>query len=363
MSECGLYFALFFVYLYRIAYDMATDKIKIKLENGELADAQTPVIVSASRSTDIPAFYADWFLHRLKVGYSAWTNPFNGVKSYVAYDNTRLIVFWSKNPKPLIAEGGCLDYLAKQGINCYIQYTLNDYVTEKLERGVPALQDRIDTFKRLVDKLGFGKVIWRFDPMILTDQIGCDDLLVKIENIGNQLKGYTEKLVFSYADIRTYRKVQANLTKNSIKYREFEQEDMLYVAKNLARLNERWGFTLATCGEKIDIDQFGIIHNKCIDDDLMIKYFPEDQRLMDFLGVEIIKGDLFNPDNTTIKRKNNKDKGQRQFCGCIVSKDIGEYNTCPHLCEYCYANTSKETAVHNWQQHKLNLIAETITRR
>ena len=363
MSECGFYFALFFVYLYRIAYDMAADKIKIKLENGESADAQAPVIVSASRSTDIPAFYADWFLHRLKVGYSAWTNPFNGVKSYVAYDNTRLIVFWSKNPKPLIAEDGCLDYLAEQGINCYIQYTLNDYVTEKLERGVPALQDRIDTFKRLVDKLGFGKVIWRFDPMILTDQIGCDDLLVKIENIGNQLKGYTEKLVFSYADIRTYRKVQANLTKNSIKYREFEQEDMLYVAKNLARLNERWGFALATCGEKIDIDQFGIIHNKCIDDDLMIKYFPEDQRLMDFLGVEIIKGDLFNPENTIIKRKNNKDKGQRQFCGCIVSKDIGEYNTCPHLCEYCYANTSKETAVHNWQQHKLNLNAETITGR
>jgi hypothetical protein len=138
---------------------------------------------------------------------------------------------------------------------------------------------------------------------------------------------------------------------------------MLYVAKNLARLNERWGFTLATCGEKIDIDQFGIIHNKCIDDDLMIKYFSEDQKLMDFLGVEIIKGDLFNPDNTIIKRKNNKDKGQRQFCGCIVSKDIGEYNTCPHLCEYCYANTSKKTAVHNWQQHKLNPNAETITGR
>lgn len=342
---------------------MATDKIQIKLEDGKLAEAQAPVIVSASRSTDIPAFYADWFLHRLKMGYSAWTNPFNGVRSYVAYDNTRLIVFWSKNPRPLLAKSSCLDYLAEQGINCYIQYTLNDYVAETLERGVPALQERIDTFKRLVDKLGFGKVIWRFDPMILTDQIGCDDLLAKIENIGNQLKGYTEKLVFSYADIRTYRKVQANLTKNSINYREFEQEDMLYVAKNLERLNERWGLTLATCGEKIDFNQFGIIHNKCIDDDLMIKYFSEDQKLMDFLGVEIIKGDLFNPDNTIIKRKNNKDKGQRQFCGCIVSKDIGEYNTCPHLCEYCYANTSKKTAVHNWQQHKLNPNAETITGR
>lgn len=337
-------------------------KIKIQLDNGQLAEAQAPVIVSASRSTDIPAFYADWFLHRLKVGYSAWTNPFNGVKSYIAYDNTRVIVFWSKNPKPLLAEGGCLDYLAEKGINSYIQYTLNDYVAEKLERGVPALQERIDTFKRLVDKLGFGKVIWRFDPMILTDQIGCDDLLAKIEKIGDQLNGYTEKLVFSYADIRTYRKVQANLEKNAVNYREFEQEDMLYIAENLARLNSRWGFALATCGEKIDIDQFGILHNKCIDDDLMIKYFSDDQKLMDFLGIEIVnEGDLFNPGVKIIKHKDNKDKGQRQLCGCIVSKDIGEYNTCPHLCEYCYANASKEAAVRNWQQHKQNPFAETIT--
>lgn len=339
---------------------MAKDKIQITRENGEIVDAQAPVIVSASRSTDIPAFYADWFLHRLKVGYSAWTNPFNGVKSYVAYDNTRLIVFWSKNPETLLKDGGCLDYLAQKTINCYIQYTLNDYVAEKLERGVPALQKRIDTFKRLVDRLGFGKVIWRFDPMILTDQIGCDDLLAKIENIGDQLKGYTEKLVFSYADIRTYRKVQANLTKNSINYREFEQEDMLYIAKNLSKLNERWGLTLATCGEKIDISQFGIVHNKCIDDDLMIKYFSDDQKLMDLLGVEIIKGDLFNPNDTIIKHKKNKDGGQREFCGCIVSKDIGEYNTCPHLCEYCYANAGKEAAVKNWQRHKENPNAETI---
>lgn len=339
---------------------MASDKIQVTRENGEVVDAQAPIIVSASRSTDIPAFYADWFLHRLKVGYSAWTNPFNGVRSYVAYDKTRLIVFWSKNPRPLLDKGGCLDYLAKKGINCYIQYTLNDYVTEQLERGVPPLQDRIDTFKRLVDRLGFGKVIWRFDPLILTDQISVDDLLAKAKNIGDQLKGYTEKMVFSYADIRTYRKVQSNLERNDIKFREFEEEDMHYIAKHLAALNSNWGFTLATCGEKIDLEQYGIEHNKCVDDDLMIKYFSEDKRLMDFLGVEVIRGDLFNPQSTIIKRKKNKDKGQRAFCGCIVSKDIGEYNTCPHLCEYCYANTSKETALKNWQRHKENPNAETI---
>lgn len=340
---------------------MAKDKIQITLENGELADAQAHVIVSASRSTDIPAFYADWFLHRLKMGYSAWTNPFNGVRSYVSYANTRLIVFWSKNPKPLLNEGGCLDYLAEKGINCYVQYTLNDYVTEKLERGVLlSVQERIDTFKQLVDRLGFGKVIWRFDPMMLTDTIGTEELLNKAYNIGEQLKGYTEKMVFSYADIRTYRKVQANLTKNCINFREFETEDMLAIAKGLSALNSSWGYTLATCGEQIILQQYGIEKNKCVDDDLMIKYFSDDQKLMDHLDVEIIPGTLFDPEGKIVKHKNNKDKGQREFCGCIASKDIGEYNTCPHLCEYCYANASKDSAVRNYQQHKLNPFAETI---
>ncbi len=339
---------------------METKKIKIRRENGEEVEAQAPVIVSASRATDIPAFYADWFLHRLKTGYSAWTNPFNGVRSYIAYDRTRLIVFWSKNPEPLLKNGGCLDYLAQKGIHAYIQYTLNDYVAEKLERGVPALQGRVDTFLRLVDRLGFGKVIWRFDPMMLTDTIGIDEILEKVGRIGNQLKGYTEKMVFSYADIRAYRKVQANLTKSDVRFREFEESDMVAIARGLSELNRSWGYTLATCGEKIPLEQFGIAHNKCVDDDLMIKYFSDDEALMDFLGVEIVKGDLFNPGDKIVKHRNNKDKGQRQFCGCIISKDIGEYNTCPHLCEYCYANASKETALRNWQQHKENPNSETI---
>ena len=176
-------------------------KTEITIEDGRKVLAQTPEIISASRSTDIPAFYTDWFFHRLKIGYSAWTNPFNGVKSYVSYKNTRFIVFWSKNPQPLLNH---LDYLKEKNIGCYIQYTLNDYEKEKLEQGVPSITQRIDTFKKLVDKLGKGHVIWRFDPLVLTDDIDIDKLLVKIENIGDQLIGYTEKLVFSFADIITY---------------------------------------------------------------------------------------------------------------------------------------------------------------
>ena len=332
-------------------------KIKITRENGEIVDAQAPLIISASRSTDIPAFYADWFFYRLKQGYSAWTNPFNGVKSYVSYKNARFFVFWSKNPKPLLDH---LDELKK--LNCYIQFTLNDYVAEGLEKGVPPLDDRIQTFKKLVEELGKGRVIWRFDPLILTDKITIDDLLRKIENIGDQLKGFTEKLVFSFADIALYKKVKTNLEKGNIHYQEWTENQMNEFAQKLSELNNKWNFQLATCGEKIDIAQYGIQHNKCIDDDLMIRFAKNDKFLMDYLGVEIVNS-LFDGEKI-IKKKDNRDKGQRAFCGCIVSKDIGEYNTCPHLCEYCYANTSKEFAVSIYNQVKQNsLTSETITGR
>ena len=349
-------------------------KTQIKRENGEIVDAQAPIIVSASRSTDIPAFYADWFFHRLKVGYSAWTNPFNGVKSYVSYQNTRFIVFWSKNPRPLLPH---LDYLKERNIGCYIQYTLNDYEKEGLERGVPKLSERIETFKQLVDKLGKGRVIWRFDPLILTDDISIDTLLSKIERIGNQLQGYTEKLVFSYADIAMYRKVKHNLEVSGIPYHEWDTEQMEDFAERLSTMNQErgWNFQLATCGEEINIYKYHIQHNRCIDGDLITRLAWDDNDLMDFMKVkiedvpvpdlfgesELPEGAIILPHNHYFISTHKKDPGQRQFCECMASKDIGEYNTCPHLCEYCYANATKELALQNWKRHQENRFSETIT--
>ncbi len=361
----------------------AGDKICITLDSGVEAEAQAPVIVSASRSTDIPSFYADWFFERLRRGYSAWTNPFNGVTSYVSYNHTRFIVFWSKNPRPLLKH---LDYLDERNIGCYIQYTLNDYEKEGLEKGVPPLTQRIETFKLLVNRLGKGRVIWRFDPMILADKISIDGLLDKVRNIGDRLNGYTEKLVFSFADIASYRKVQANFEKNGINYTEWDERSMIEFASRLSEMNRNrgWNFQLATCGEKIDIKQYGIEHNRCVDDDLIIRFAYQDKELMDFLKVDVrhiqpstpsmfeeledkpqipSEAIMLTPDLYAVKKRNNKDKGQRQFCGCIISKDIGQYNTCPHQCEYCYANTNKGIALANWQQHQLNPSKETITGR
>lgn len=345
----------------------------VVLENGMTVVCQEPVIVSASRSTDIPAFYCDWFFHRLKVGYSAWTNPFNGVKMYVSYAKTRFIVFWSKNPRPLLSH---LDELKERGIGCYIQYSLNDYEEEKLERGVPPITERIDTFKRLVNTLGVGSVIWRFDPLMLTENIDIDKLLCKIEKIGDQLKGYTEKLVFSFADIALYRKVKSNLDANGIPYHEWTEEQMNIFAAKLVELNKRkgWNYELATCGEKGRYP--GIKPNHCIDDELIIRRRYCDKELMNFLKAKFkqmplpglfddivsLPSDAIILDNGQYAtRGDNRDKGQREFCGCMKSKDIGQYNTCIHMCEYCYANTSKQSAAMNYKFHKENPWAETIT--
>lgn len=346
----------------------------LKLEDGRRVIASSPCIISASRSTDIPAFYSDWFFHRLKQGYSVWRNPFNGVDSYISYKDTAFIIFWSKNPKPLLPH---LHYLNERNIQYYIQFTLNDYANEKLEPGVPSIQQRIDTFKRLVDIGGVGRVIWRFDPLILTDNIDEEVLLDKISRIGDALKGYTEKLVFSFADILAYKKVKTNLEQNHIFYSEWTDPQMKSFARNICSLNQNWHYTLATCGEKIELHEFGIEHNHCVDDDLIIRFAWQNKNLMDFLGVEIhpipiqpsIFGDapripssaiIVDEHYYAIKKNNNQDKGQRQYCGCMVSKDIGQYNTCPHQCEYCYANTSKRIALANWAQHRTNPLRDTI---
>ena len=307
---------------------MAHKKIVIRNEQGVDVEAIAPVIVSASRATDIPAFYADWFFNRLDKGYASWRNPFNGKDSYVSFAHTRFVVFWSKNPKPLIPY---LPILQEKGIGFYIQFTLNDYDAEQLEPGVPRLAERIDTFKRIVDEYGLGSVVWRFDPLILTDKISLELLLHKISAIAEQLNSYTEKLVFSFADIADYRSVARNLRAAGINYKEWDTETMLSFARRLADM--RLPFRLATCAEAIDLEESGIEHNRCIDAELMARRSPYDVELKSFL------------------QRAKPDSGQRKLCGCILSKDIGAYNTCPHLCRYCYANYSPQTVMNNFRKH------------
>ena len=360
----------------------SNDNIRpLKLADGTTVNALYPRIVSASRSTDIPAFYLDWFFKRLDAGYSIWTNPFNGKQMYVAYADTRFIVFWSKNPAPLLPR---LNHLARKGLGCYVQYTLNDYVREGYEPNVPPLEERLETFRQLSRALGSQAVIWRFDPLLLTDRLRADDLLRKIACIGNALHGYAEKLVFSFADINCYRKVRANLLRKGIRWEDWTSESMRAFAAKLQDLNTRrgWGYVLATCAEEIDLDDLGIAHNRCIDDRLMLRLAPDDAELRQALGYELRQtpGQLPLSDQIAAHHrtqdavdlghgrlafktggKHSPDSGQRKACGCVTSKDIGQYNTCKHGCVYCYANSSEETAMANHAAHTRHSDAPTVT--
>lgn len=341
---------------------MPTDKILITNDVGEKIEATAPVIVSASRSTDIPAFYAKWFFNRLARGYCAWYNPFNQQKMYISFKNCKVIVFWTKNPKPILPY---LHELDERGIHYYFQVTLNDYVKEGLEPNISSVDSRVETFKKLSDMIGKERVIWRFDPLIIAPTISPRELLKKIWNVGNKLKGYTDKLVFSFIDVKAYRKVQNNLiketmffTKEDVENAEANHAQRIEIVEGLQKIRsvwkeQGWNVEMATCAEDINLESYGIEHNRCIDGELMKRIFSDDKELVYYLhALKWPERDMFGElPPIPQKTKNVKDSGQRKVCGCMVSKDIGMYNTCRHFCVYCYANTSKKTVIDNMRKH------------
>ena len=327
-------------------------EVQIRNDAGEMVPAIAPVIISASRSTDIPAFYADWFCTRLKRGYCTWENPFNRKKMYVSFKNCRVVVFWTKNPAPLLAHLHMLDAM---NINYYFQFTLNDYEEEGLEPNVPSLRARLETFRQLSEMIGPERVIWRFDPLLMLPGKTTQDLIARVERVGELLRGCTQKLVFSFIDVRNYQKVQRNmvnelnafssLTVHNAEPDTHQQEE---IAEGLAGLRDAWHrsgweISLATCAEKIDFARFGIAHNHCIDGMLMKKVFSADKALLGYLQTGSLRNIFESLLADVHSLKIGKDKGQRPECGCIESKDIGSYNTCRHFCVYCYANTSRKS--------------------
>ncbi len=275
--------------------------------------ASKPLIISASRSTDIPAFYSDKLISDFEKGYTQRTNPFNRKKYTIDLQNVRFIVFWSKNPLPIIDK---LKYFDKRNIKYYFQFTLNDY--PEYEFYLPSLNRRIEIFKKLSDKIGKEKVIWRFDPLIISETINEKELLERLYNVGKHIFQYTEKLVISFVDLH-YRKVQNRLKRNNLIFKEFTYKQKLKIAEEIKKLADEWNIEVKSCAEKEDITQSGILPNKCIDDKLIARISNDDEILLEHL------------------QKVKKDKSQRPKCLCIESRDIGEYNTCRHNCVYCYA--------------------------
>lgn len=283
------------------------------------------MIINASRRTDIPAFYSDWFMNRIAEGYVKIRNPFN-------YNQIRqvsllpkdvdLIVFWTRNAEKLIPR---LIELDERGYSYYFHYTINAY-SRNIDKSVPNPWRAIKTFIELSKKIGSEKVIWRYSPILVSNLSSIDEHKRVFEKIATELSGYSTKVVISFVNM--YKKVSSNIRKiqgfsveQDFPYSE-EAGALAHYFADIARKNK---MTIQSCGSEVDLESFGVKSGKCIDSSL----------IRDLFAIEV---------------PNRKDKVQRLLCGCIESIDIGQYDSCLHGCQYCYA-TDHSKAFLNFDRH------------
>ena len=277
------------------------------------------MILSVSRRTDIPAFYTDWFINRIKEGFVYVRNPINKnqvSKIQLSPNVVDCIVFWTKNPKPLLKR---ITELSQY--NYYFQFTLTSY-GQDLEPNVPNKNELIKSFKELSKLIGKEKVIWRYDPIILTEKYTVEYHQKYFESIAEKLSSYTEKCVISFVDL--YKKCERNLKGTSIK--EMTEGEIHHLSGKLKQIALKYNLEIETCAEDVELSTLGIGHNRCIDNVLIERILKR-------------------------KIKTTKDKNQREVCGCIESIDIGAYNTCKHGCLYCYANFNASMVKDNSLKH------------
>lgn len=299
-------------------------------------DAKTvaPLVVSASRVTDIPAFHARWFMERLRAGYCERAHPRDSSrKTVISFARCRVLVFWTKNPRPLLPY---LDEIRERGFRFYFQHTLNNYEREHLEPGVPPLEQRVDCFRELSERIGKERVIWRFDPVLLGGGIDVPEILRRIYDIGQRLQHHTERLVFSFLDM--YAVTRRRLPRIVPPFRPPTPTEQRETAAGLAAFNREWRLELRACAEALDLSEAGIFPGRCIDPELIQRLCPGDPEVTHFCD-RARAADQFSLPGIP-GRGAPKDASQRELCGCAPSRDIGAYNTCGHCCAYCYADFS-----------------------
>ena len=320
--------------------------------DGKEIEAIAPIIISASRVTDIPAFHTKWFLQQLKQGYVIKQNAYNAAqKTYISFNNAAFYVFWTKNALPMLKH---LDEINKFCKNYYFLFTLNNYENEKLEKNVPPLDERINTFISLSKKIGKERVIWRFDPIIKTDITTYANLIDSAKYIGDKISSFTNRLIFSFVEINQYKKVSKNMSfradlfKHDIASYQASLEEkkefsfrLLELCKNWTKQNEN-AIEAFSCADPF-LQTLGIPEGPCIDANLILS-LCNNKSLHNFLQPTQMLFSNFS---------HLKDKGQRKDCGCVLSKDIGWYNSCKHFCTYCYANKSEDAVEKNFLHNKL----------
>ncbi len=269
------------------------------------------MILSASRRTDIPNYYMDWFLHRIREGYVDVRNPINPHQiSRIALSPSVVdcIVFWTKNPENMLPHLGEL-----AAYPYYVQFTLTSYGRD-IEPNLPDKKVRlIPAFQSLSAIIGKERVVWRYDPIFLNRRYTVSYHLAAFSEIAKCLRGYTERVVISFIDL--YAKTKRNTA--GLFLSPPEGDTLFYMAGQMAQIAAENGMAIESCAESCDLQAVGVQHGSCIDPRLIER----------IIGCPLRAG---------------KDRNQRAACGCVESIDIGAYHTCRNGCNYCYANFSPE---------------------
>lgn len=276
------------------------------------------MILFVSGRTDIPAFYSKWFINRVKAGFVDVRNPFNqNLISRINFSDVDLIMFCSKNPLPMI------DKLKMLKVPVLFHVTITPY-SKDVEPNIPDKRLIIEGVKKLSLVLGIDNVVLRYDPIFLSDKYNVDYHIRAFDKLCKNLNGYVNKIIVSFMD--EYKNVRSN--KNILKYRTFTREDYKKIGEAFSKSAMDNGMSVQTCFEDNDLTEYGFVKGECLSHELAY----------------ILTGKKFKSSNVRKEKK----------CECVQMVDIGDYNSCMHMCKYCYANYDEKAVSSNFERHDDN---------
>lgn len=275
------------------------------------------MIINTGMRTDIPAFYSEWFMNRIRAGFVLVRNPYrpDWVTRYeLTPDVVDCIAFCTKNPAPMLPH---LDELERFGQYWFV--TMTPYGRD-IEPNVPPKEKVMQDFISLSEKVGIDSVAWRYDPILLDDTYTIDRHISDFEQMCSTLSGHTLVCVISFIDL--YEKVKRNFPQAH----ELKRRERIAIGRALAEIGRKYGITIKSCAEGTELQPYGVDCSGC-----MTKETFE----------AAVGSRLIVP----------KKKSQRTECACVLGSDIGAYDSCGHLCRYCYANSDHDNVRRNIRLH------------
>jgi hypothetical protein len=275
------------------------------------------MILNTGSRTDIPAFYSEWFMNRIREGFVMVRNPFDPhmvIRYDIDPETTDIIVFCTKNPRPMLEH---IEELKDHRM--YWNVTITPYGKE-IEENVPNKKEVMDSFIELSKKVGVNSVVWRYDPIFISERYSLDYHLLIFEKMAKYLQGCCNACIISFIDL--YEKTRRNFPE----VREVSRQDQEYLTERFVKIAARYGMRIRLCHEDRELERFGADASGC-------------------LSRKVLE------EATGLKLKENRGNFTRQGCECLLGNDIGAYNSCMHYCRYCYANYDKKIVAENRRLH------------